>query len=30
VNHWPGVKTEDYECAEGQCERDHRLVLPLR
>ena len=30
VNHWPGVKTEDHECAEGQCERDHRLLLPLR
>jgi hypothetical protein len=30
VNHWPGVETEDHECAEGQCERDHQLVLPLR
>jgi hypothetical protein len=30
VNHWLGVKTEDHECAEGQCERDHQLVLPLR
>jgi hypothetical protein len=30
VNHWPGVKTEDLECAQGQCERDHRVIIFLR
>jgi hypothetical protein len=27
VNHWPGVRTEDLECADGQCERDDWLIL---
>jgi len=27
VNHWPGIKTKDLECAEGLCERDQQLLL---
>jgi hypothetical protein len=30
VNHWPGMNTKDYACAEGQCEQDYQLILPLR
>lgn len=30
VNHWPGMATEDDACAQGQCERDHQLILPIR
>jgi len=30
VNHWPRVRTDDSECAEGQCERDDWLILPFR
>lgn len=30
VNHWPGARTQDQECAEGLCERDQQFLLRFR